>query len=172
MNRYTDLMPLRPMLVGAEFDVISNEHQGWVERPFLEDEVLFALNSMEDDKAPRPDGFPTKFLKICWDVMGKEVMVAFEAFHSCDQWCRSLSATFISFIPKKKALVEIKDYRPISLVGCLYKGLAKTLAIRLKATLGAIIFYSQNTFISGRNLANCFLIANECFNAAIKTGRP
>lgn len=35
-----------------------------------------ALKSMDDDKALGLDGFPTKFLSVCWDVVGVDVMVA------------------------------------------------------------------------------------------------
>lgn len=39
---------------------------------------------MEDDKAPSPNGFPTKFLKVCWEVVGKDVIAVFTNFHSKD----------------------------------------------------------------------------------------
>lgn len=41
-------------------------------------------------------------------------------------WCKILSVTFITLIPKKSGAAEFKDFRPISLVGCMYKLLAKT----------------------------------------------
>lgn len=66
---------------------------------------------MEDDKAPNPDGFPPLFFKVCWDVVGKDVLVVFQAFHDKDQWCKSLSATFITLIPKTKMAAFIKDFR-------------------------------------------------------------
>lgn len=47
--------------------------------------------------------------------------------------------TFITLIPKKKGASELKDYRLINLVGCMYKLLAKTLAIRFKASLIGVI---------------------------------
>lgn len=68
-----------------EFDRIDEEHQKWLERPLTEDEVKTALNTLEDDKAPRPDGFPTRVLKVCWDVMDKKIMVALAVFHERDQ---------------------------------------------------------------------------------------
>lgn len=40
---------------------------------------------MEEDKALGPDGFPTMFFKVCWDMVRNEVMVVFEVFHSRDQ---------------------------------------------------------------------------------------
>lgn len=123
--------------------MLKEEHRLGLERPFTEKEVLAALKSMEEDKAFGPDGFPTKFLKTCWDFVEKEVMEVFEAFYSKNQWSKSLSTTFITLIPKKKDASEVKDFRPISLVGCLYKVLAKTLAIRLKGVMSNVILETQ-----------------------------
>lgn len=119
----------------VDFDCILEEHREWLERPFMKEEVKMTLNSMEDDKASEPDGFPIKFLKVCWEVIGREAFAALEAFQAHDQWCRSLNATFITLVPKKEGAAVIKDYRPISLVGCLYKLLAKTLAVCLKVII-------------------------------------
>ena len=44
---------------------------------------------------------------------------------------KSLNASFLALIPKKVDAVEIKDFRPISLVGVIYKIIAKVLANRL-----------------------------------------
>ena len=40
----------------------------------------------------------------------------------------SLNATFIGLIPKKANAENIRDFRLISLVGCIYKLLSKVLA--------------------------------------------
>ena len=42
-------------------------------------------------------------------------------------------------IPKKGGAEDLKDFRPISLVGSLYKWLAKVLANRLKRVLPKVI---------------------------------
>lgn len=68
--------------------------------------------------------------------------------------------------------VEIKDFRPISLMGCLYKLLSKILALRLKATLQKIISKSPNTFVLGRQIMDCSFLANECVDTRLKEGRP
>ena len=44
-------------------------------------------------------------------------MAVFHHFHVTGEFEKSLNATFIALIPKKDAAVEIKDFRPISLVG-------------------------------------------------------
>lgn len=142
MELYRDPIPSRLVLEGVAFDGISMEQSVWLERPFSEEEVKLALNSMEEDKAPGLDGFFIMFLKVCWDVVGKEAMTIFDSFHSNDQWCKSLSATFITLIPKKKGVTQVKDYQPISLLGCLYKLLAKMQVVRLKTILPTIILDS------------------------------
>lgn len=48
---------------------------------------------------------------------------------------RSLNTTFIAYIPNKAWSVNIKDFRPISLVSYIYKIIFKVLANNLKKTL-------------------------------------
>ena len=71
-------------------------------------------------------------------------------FHEMGSFERSLNATFLALIPKKSDAIEVKDFRPISLVGGIYKILAKILANRLRLVLPNIISPSQNAFVQGR----------------------
>ena len=47
--------------------------------------------------------------------------------------------TFISLIAKKSDAVEVRDFRPISLIGGVYKIIAEVLANRLKMVLRDIV---------------------------------
>ena len=53
-------------------------------------------------------------------------------------------------IPKKGGVEDLKDFRPISLMGELYKWSAKVLANRMKGVLAKVISTSQNAFVEGR----------------------
>jgi hypothetical protein len=77
-------------------------------------------------------------------------MAVFRGFHSKWWFEKSINATFIPPIPKKVGAVDIKDSRPISLVGVLYKIISKVLANRLKPMLEKITSNSKNAFIKGR----------------------
>ncbi|GAU15385.1 hypothetical protein TSUD_04550 [Trifolium subterraneum] len=55
---------------------------------------------------------------------------------------------------------------PISLVGNLYKILAKVLANRLRLVVGSVISESQSAFVKGRQILDGILIANEVVDEA------
>ena len=120
---------------GLEFDQIGELERGWLERSFEKDEILSVVRDMEGDKAPGPDGFSMAFFHHCWSVVEKDVLVAFEEFYQHCKFEKSLNATFIALIPKKNDASNIRDFKRISLVGSLYKILAKVLANRLKLVL-------------------------------------
>ena len=82
--------------------------------------------------------------------MERDVLAVFEEFYQHSKFERSLNATFITLIPKKNDAFNIRDFRPISLVGSLYKILSKILANRLKVVLDQLISESQNNFVGDR----------------------
>jgi len=74
---------------------------------------------------------------------------------------RGCNASFIALIPKVTDPQLLNDYRPISLIGCIYKIVVKLLANRLKKVMSLIIDGKQSAFIEGRHLLHSALIANK-----------
>ncbi|PNX60639.1 cysteine-rich receptor-like protein kinase, partial [Trifolium pratense] len=74
-----------------------------------------------------------------------------------------------ALIPKVDSPQRLNEFRPISLVGSLYKILAKVLANRLRLVIGSVISESQSAFVKDRQILDGILIANEVVDEARKS---
>jgi hypothetical protein len=155
---------------GISFSSIDMNECIWLERVFEEQEVWEVVREMNGDKALSADGFSMAFFQKYWAVLKQDIMAVFSEFHNSCQFERSLNATFVSLISKKADTEKIKDFRPISLGGGVYKMISKVLANRLRLVLGKIISSSQNAFIGGRQILDSVLIANECLDSRLRSG--
>ncbi|RVW36941.1 hypothetical protein CK203_094914 [Vitis vinifera] len=85
---------------------------------------------------------------------------------------RSLNSTFLVPIPKRGGAVDLKDFRLISLVGGLYKLLAKVLTNRLKMVVGEMVSENQHPFIQCRQILDAVLIVSEVVDSRLKSNIP
>ena len=81
------------------------------------------------------------------------------------KFVKSLNSTFLVMVPKKEGAEDFKDFRPISLVGSLYKLIAKVLANRLKKVMGRMVNKAHNTFVEDRQILDTSLIVGRLFNS-------
>jgi hypothetical protein len=167
---YTEQSTWRPRVDGLSFSSIDAEERLWLERDFEEQEVWDVVRDLNGDKAPGPDGFTMAFFQKCWGILKQDIMVVFSEFHNSRQFEKSFNATFVSLIPKKANVVDVKDFRPISLVGGVYKLISRVLANKFKSMLRKIISSSQNAFIGGRQILDSVLIANEYLDSRMRSG--
>ncbi|MCI31436.1 cysteine-rich receptor-like protein kinase, partial [Trifolium medium] len=120
-------------------------------------------------KSPGPNGINFGFIKEFWAELQDDVMRFISEFHQNGKLTKGLNSTFIVLIPKIDSHQRLNDFRPILLVGCLYKILVKVLANRLLLVIGSVIFESQTTFVKDRQILGGILIANEVVNVARKS---
>ncbi|KAL4312751.1 hypothetical protein GQ457_01G025880 [Hibiscus cannabinus] len=160
-NFYNDSRAIPLKSFDCELSQISGVEAERLEREFSEQEIWFALSAMDSNKAPGPDGFNIGFLKKFWPNLKIEIMNFFRCFFKGEGVDWSFNQSFVVLIPKKVNPVRIEDFRPISLVGCIYKLVAKVLALRLKEVMEGIIGEQQFAFCPGRQILDCSLIANE-----------
>jgi hypothetical protein len=123
---------VRPSIANLQFNSISEDDAYYLERPFDEEEVKQAVCECDNFKSPGPYGINFGFIKEFWvDIKGAFMRFLLE-FYSNGRLVKGSNCTFIGLIPKVANPQRVADYRPISLVGCMYKVLVKVLANRLK----------------------------------------
>ncbi|KAM1060262.1 hypothetical protein TB1_024191 [Malus domestica] len=148
-------------LDGINWCPINANEADWLERPFEEAEVKKAVFDCGNDKSPGPDGFSLQMFQSCWDILKADILKVLEEFFESGIINAVTNETYICLIPKKADSVNLKDYRPISLVTSLYKVVAKVLATRLKNVMGSTISQSQGAFVKDRQILDAVLVANE-----------
>lgn len=75
------------------------------------------------------------FIERNWEVVGQNLINAVAAFFNSGFLLKEWNTKTISLIPKVKAPVTIKDFRPISCCNVTLKCVTKILANRLLAVL-------------------------------------
>ncbi|GJU49226.1 RNA-directed DNA polymerase, eukaryota [Tanacetum coccineum] len=113
------------------------------------------------DKSPGPDGFTFGFYRHFWSTIENDVFEAIKYFFTCGEIPKGCNSTFIALIPKNPDANMVKDFRPISLIGSIYKIIAKILTNRLVGVLGDIVNEVQSAFISERQILDGPFILNE-----------
>ncbi|RVW36854.1 LINE-1 reverse transcriptase-like [Vitis vinifera] len=144
---------------GLLLEHLSIQEAESLELAFFEEEIYFAFMEMNCDKAPGLNEFTVAFWKTCWDFVKEKILELFKEFYDQSFFAKSLNTTFLVLIPKKGGVEDLRDFRPISLLGGLYKLLAKVLANRLKKVIGKVVSLDQNAFVMGRQILDASLIA-------------
>ncbi|KAK3205179.1 hypothetical protein Dsin_019225 [Dipteronia sinensis] len=90
-----------------------------------------------------------------------DFMSFIQGFYEDGSIVKDLNKTSIPLIPKCVKPESLKDFRPISLVGSMYKLLAKVLANRLKKVLNIVIGEAQMAFVESCQILDSFVIAEE-----------
>ncbi|KAE8727131.1 TUDOR-SN protein 1 isoform 2 [Hibiscus syriacus] len=153
--------------INLDFAKISLQ-QNLLEKEFTEDEIWGPL--ILDSKAPGPDGLNMGFFKTFWLSLKGDILKFFHNFYLGKEWEHGINHSFLTLIPKGSNVGSLDDFRPISLVGGMYKILSKCLARRLRCCINDIISDSQFAFIHGRQILDCSFIANEGIDLWRKRG--
>nr|GEU60727.1 IAA-alanine resistance protein 1 [Tanacetum cinerariifolium] len=142
-------------------NVLSNEQAEDLECDVTNEEVKRAVWDCGTDKSPGLDGFTFGFFRKFWEIIDSDVPEAVKSFFSNGVIPKGCNSSFIALIPKVPGANMVKDFRPISLIGSIYKIIAKIMANHLVGVLGDIVSEVQSAFIADRQILDGPFILNE-----------
>ncbi|GKA04405.1 RNA-directed DNA polymerase, eukaryota, partial [Tanacetum coccineum] len=97
--------------------------------------------------------------KVYWS--NEDLVAAVYEFFSSGKFPQGCNSSFIALIMKIHNAKDVKDFWPSSLIGSLYKIIAKILANRLSLVMSDLISDVQTTFVSNRQILDVPFILNE-----------
>lgn len=89
-------------------------------------------------------------------------------FHHNGKIVKGSNPSLIVLIPKKEDASQLNEYRLISLIGCMYKILAKVLAGRLNKVMDNVISENQSVFVSNMMIHDGIVVPKEAMEVAKK----
>jgi hypothetical protein len=82
-----------------------------------------------------------------------------------------LTYALITLIPKEEGAKFLKKFRPISLINCSFKILAKVLNSRLVPICDRLLACNQTAFVKGRFILESVASAHEILHEVVKEKR-
>ncbi|GJX70071.1 RNA-directed DNA polymerase, eukaryota [Tanacetum coccineum] len=131
-------------------NVLSYEQAQDLEIVFSKVEIKQAVWDCGLDKSPGPDGFTFGFYRKFWSLLEDDVVDAVCYFFNNGFCLKGINSSFIALILKSQGANMVKDFRPIRLIGSIYKIIVKLLANRLVTVLDGLVNEVQSAFIANR----------------------
>nr|GEZ64769.1 RNA-directed DNA polymerase, eukaryota, reverse transcriptase zinc-binding domain protein [Tanacetum cinerariifolium] len=144
--------------------------------PYLEliSRRIHVMNSLQDMEKLEASELAQK-VKIKWSIEGDENSRFFHGMlnkkrnqqairgilKEVGSFPKGGNASFIALIHKMQEARVVKDFRPICLIGSMYKIIAKILVNRLVGVLGGLIHEVKSAFIANRQILDGPFILDE-----------
>ena len=149
---------------------IEEEDNEFLMAPITKEEVESVLKSMQKEKSPGPDGWTVEFFQHFFEFIGDELVEVVEESRLSGSIYQPFNATFLTLIPKSDIPGSFSDFRPISLCTCVYKIIAKIIAVRIKPFLSKNVSLEQFGFLDGRQIHEAVGVAQEMLHS-LKVGK-
>ena len=136
------------------------------------DELTKALNSMQDNKSPGADGLPKEFYSTFWAELKGPLLEMYNESLRMGTLPPSLREGTISLLFKKGEKNDIRNWRPLTLLGVDRKLLAKALFFRLQVAAGEVVGEEQTCVIPGRSMGDSLALARDSYLYALDRRVP
>ena len=134
-------------------------------------ELTASVKSLNNNRAPGPDGLTVEFYAKFWDLLGPLLLDVINFCFSECELCGSMKSSATRLVFKKRGDVKnLKNWRPISLLNVDYKICSKAITLRLSKVLDSIIVCDQTCSIPGRSISSNIVTLRDTLDYIEKTG--
>lgn len=132
---------------------LTDEQKQTLDEQLTPTDLANALNSMKKCTAPGPDGLTVEFYSVFLPTLTPLFMAMLNESFNEGALPESQNLSYISLIPKDSGSpLEMKNYRPISLLNVDYKILTKALTSKLRPFMSTLIHEDQTYSVTGRTI--------------------
>lgn len=151
-GRHLDNSTAKNFLDGIPLPRLQAADRKQLDSAIAEKEVLQAINSLQNNKSPGPDGFPIEYFKAFSNKLLSPLTAMIKEGLENKKLPNSLEMATITLLPKPgKNKQKCDSYRPLSLLNADYKVLSKLIARRLEDIIPKIIHPDQTGFVKNRH---------------------
>ena len=130
---------------------LSPEQRAFCAGELTAEECKRALDAMVSGRSPGLDGFPAEFYQTFWPVLGQDFVEVMNFCYASGRLSSSQGSGLITLLFKRGDRLDMKHWRPITLLCVDYKIASKAIASRLLTVLPSLINPNQTCGIKGRN---------------------
>jgi mannosylglycoprotein endo-beta-mannosidase len=129
-------------------------------------DIIDTIKALPKGKALGHDGVPMELFHEYAKVVASTLLQAFTTMLNSGATSASINKGLITLIPKTGDRPKLSNWRPITLLGSIYKVLAKTLAERIQSAFTHIIRPNQTGFVKGRSILDNVFMAQKALGWA------
>jgi hypothetical protein len=146
----------------ADCSVVKNSKLTEVEKNLINgnfsvQELDAAVRDSSSATASGPDGIGNACIKKIWPYIRIPLTNYANCCHTKGVLTDNFRTASIKLIPKKGDKSKIENWRPISLLNCLYKIISKAINNRLKKISNRILSRAQKGFTGGKYIQECLI---------------
>lgn len=91
------------------------------------EKITRAMESMQDIKSPGMDGLPKKYYQAFWEQLSPSLCKVYKEAWDKGVWSTSMNTGVISLLWKRGSKKDLRNWRPLTLLGVDIKILAEAL---------------------------------------------
>ena len=141
---------------------MSEVHKNELEGELSAEECPQILKTFSNGKSLGEDGFTSEFYVQFFELLAPDLLKSLNAAYFHGEMSVSQRRGVITLIPKEDSnLLELTNWRPITLLNVDYKIASKALASRIKTVLPALIHSDQSGFMKDRFIGQNIRLIND-----------